>query len=290
MQNRALFEYNYTVNLYVLKYLFILIFEGEKTSREMSLITGSSLSNASHAMSSLSRLNLVKHPEKRERSWMSDTTKALNLLIEKLLFVFKDDSDIKYLLQLSTAIKIGSRMHKSRSGQTIPILIETTGLSKISTIKTLNKFVKYSLLRKDISKPNRYYVIPALSAQLFFEVCNSIEHTFINSKEIKSELSPQQLIKRLLNNKSVLILVHYGSSSRGKGDRFSDIDVIAVTRDKISRGDILSSYSQKGIDLSVYSKSGFLKLLKSQPDFIRNISMARILKGRDLLHAVTHGN
>ncbi len=288
MQNKAFFEYNYTMNLYVIKYLLLLIFEGEKTSRELSEAAGRSLSNASHAMRTLGRLGLVKHPEKRVRSWVIDPTKKLNLLIEKLLFITRNDADIKGLLQLSTAIKIGGRLHQSKGGHSIPALLESTGLSKMSTIKILNRLVDHNLLRKDTSRPNKYYVISAMSSQLFFEVCNKIEHTLI--KDTGSELAPQVLIKRLAKDKSVLILVHYGSSSRGKGDRLSDIDLLAVTRDKISRGDILARYSHKGIDLSVYSKSGFLQLLKSQPDFISNISMARILKGRDILHAVTHGN
>lgn len=284
----AFFEYNYTMNLYALKYLFLLIFEGEKTSRELSEAARRSISNASHAMRMLSRLGLVKNPEKRVRSWVIDPTKKLNLLIEKLILISKNDADIKSLLQLSTAIKIGSRLNRTKGGQTISSLIESTGVSRMSAIKVLNRLVTINLLRKDFHKPNKYYIAPNMSAQLFFEACKRIEQTF--TKDTKSEVTTKQFIRRLINDKSVLILVHYGSSSRGKGDRLSDIDLFAVTRDKISRGDILARYSYKGIDLSVYSKSGFLQLLKSQPDFISNISMARILKGRDILHAVTHGN
>lgn len=42
----------------------------------------------------------------------------------------------------------------------------------------------------------------------------------------------------------------------------------------------------KVIDLSVYSKEGFLRLLKNQPDFIRSIASAKILKGKNIFDAV----
>ncbi|MBI4650170.1 nucleotidyltransferase domain-containing protein [Candidatus Desantisbacteria bacterium] len=93
-------------------------------------------------------------------------------------------------------------------------------------------------------------------------------------------------MEQLKNDSSVLILAHYGSSARGTIDKFSDIDIFVVTRDKISRGDIISKYSGKKIDLNVYSKKGFLELLKFQPDFIRNLSRSRILKGKDILEEV----
>ena len=86
---------------------------------------------------------------------------------------------------------------------------------------------------------------------------------------------------------SVLILIHYGSSARGKDDRFSDIDLFIVTRDRISRGEILSRYSQKKLDLSVYSKRGFLELLRKQPDFMAHIATANVLKGKDIIEAIT---
>ncbi len=85
----------------------------------------------------------------------------------------------------------------------------------------------------------------------------------------------------------MLILVHYGSSSRDASDKLSDIDLLAVTQDRISRGDILSRFSHGKIDLSVYSKSGFLQMLKTHPDFISHISKATVLKGKDIFEAVT---
>lgn len=286
MQNKSCFAYNYTMNLFIIKYLFPLIFDGEKTSRELAVHIGSPLYNASRATGMLQRLGLIRHPDKRARSWEIVPSNQLNLLLEKLLFVSKNNKEIKNLLQQPSIIKIGSTFHRIKGEQIISSIIESTGLSRLSVLNTLNKLADYELLRKGTGKLNKYYLPRSTLSQLFFESCYGIKNLFTNHKQRKS--SPQQIIKQLTRDKSVLILVHYGSSSRGKSDRLSDIDLLAVTRDKISRGDILARYSSKGIDLSVYSKNGFLQLLKSHPDFVSNISMARVLKGKDILQAVIH--
>lgn len=96
-----------------------------------------------------------------------------------------------------------------------------------------------------------------------------------------------EIIRKIKDDESVLILIHYGSSYRGKDDILSDIDLFVVTRDRISRGEILSRYSQKKLDLSVYSKGGFLELLRKQPDFMAHIATANVLKGKDLIEAIT---
>ncbi len=103
---------------------------------------------------------------------------------------------------------------------------------------------------------------------------------------MKKKLSLKEIIRKIKDNASVLILIHYGSSYRGTDDEFSDIDLFIVTRDRISRGEIISEYSQKKLDLSVYSKEGFLKLITKQPDFITHISKSNVLKGNDILEAV----
>ncbi len=272
------------MTLYIIKYLFPLIFEGEKTSRELAEEIGGFLYNASHAMGILQRLGLARHPGKRVRSWEVDSTKKIVLTLEKLLIVSKNDPQIKKLFDQATVVKIGSKIYKHKKGVTVEMLVKSASVSRVSALKVLDKLSVLTLLMKKVGKPNIYYVPNTMLSRLFFESCSEIEKVFYRKEE--KELSPQEIIKKLKNDTSVLILVHYGSSSRGTGDKLSDIDLLVVTRDPITRGDILSRYSHKKIDLGVYSKSGFLQLLKTNPDFIGNISTAKVLKGKDILEPV----
>lgn len=272
------------MRLYVLRYLLFLILEGEKTNSELSQDVGGSTSNVSHAMKILHKCGLVKHPEKRPRSWDVIHTNKLILIIEKLLLVSKNNPEIKSLLELPTVIKIGTAIHKKDKGLTIVNIVKAARVSKLSAMKVLDKMTAYNLLRKKTGKPNLYYVPDTILSRLFFDVCCEIGNLLINKKE--KEMTSREIIKRLKNDDSVLILIHYGSSARGTVDSLSDIDILAVTRDKISRGNILDCYTHKKVDLHVYSKSGFLQLIKTQPDFIKNISTAKVLKGEDILQAI----
>ncbi|MEW6108981.1 MAG: nucleotidyltransferase domain-containing protein [Nitrospirota bacterium] len=274
------------MRLYALKYLFLLIFEGEKTSRELAELAGDRIYNTSHAMSILQNLGLVRHPQNRLRSWEIIPTIKLNLLLEKLLLISKNDKEIKRLLEQPAVIKIGSNIYKNKRGRSISSLVESAGISKRTVMRVLNKLVELNLLKKTGGKPHAFHVSNTTSAQVFFEACGRIENLFRSKARKQVPVSPAQAIKEMAKDNSVLILIHYGSSSRGKADNLSDIDVLAVTRDKISRGDILHRYSHKKLDLNVYSKRGFLQLIKTQPDFIRNISTARVLKGDDILKAI----
>lgn len=268
------------MGLFIIKYLIYLISEGEKTSSEIADELRDSIYNVSHAMSMLYRFGLITHPSKRVRSWVLNSSNELVRLIEKLVFVSKNDPEVKQLLSQKSIILIGSEFYNNKAGITIKILIDSTKLSKVTIIKSLKKLKILKLIKK-AGKSNNY-PSQTNSAGIFFNVCFLIRGLF--NKNI--ELSLLEIIEQLKNDNSVLVLVHYGSSARGTIDEFSDIDIFVVTRDKISRGDIISKYSNKKIDLNVYSKKGFLELLKSQPDFIRNLSMSKVLKGKDILEAV----
>jgi len=242
--------------------------------------------NTSHAMSILRNLGLVSHPQNRIRSWEIIPAIKLNLLLEKLLLISKNDKEIKRLLEQPAVIKISSNIYKNRRGRVISSLVESTGISKRTVIGVLNKLVELNLLNKTAGKPHTFHVPNVTLSQVFFETCSRIENLFRNKARKQLSLSPAQAIKEMTKDNSVLILIHYGSSSRGKADNLSDIDILAVTRDKISRGDILDRYAHKKLDLNIYSKSGFLQLIKTQPDFVRNIATARVLKGEDILKAI----
>jgi len=274
------------MNLYILKYLFLLIFEGEKNISELSVEAGGTIYNASRAMGLLHRLGLVKHPDKRSRSWQADLKKKINVITEKLLLASKYDKKMMKLLEKKSVVKIGVNLYKNNKGLTVAAITNSTGLSKMTVESSLKNLTENNLSIKKPGKPNIYYCSHTPVSNLFFKTCSEIDALF--AKNSKREISPSQIIKELKKDDSVLILIYYGSSARGQGDKFSDIDLLAVTRDRISRGEILSRYANKKIDLSVYSKSGFLQLLKSHPDFVSNISTARVLKGENILQAVIH--
>jgi len=272
------------MKLYIIKYLFHIIFDGEMTSMEIAEESGNSIYSVSHAMGLLHSLKLIKHPEKRPRSWEADHTSGLIKLIEKLLLVSKNDPEIKVLLELPSVIRIGAVLQNTANGFIISNIIESTHISMSTLLKVLNKMVALNLLIKKPGKPHFYYIPNTILSQLFFNICNEIAK--IIGKRNEKKVSSQEIIRLLKNDKSVLILVQYGSSARGAGDNLSDIDILAVTHDKISRGNILDRYAHKKIDLHVYSKSGFLQLIKTQPDFIKNISTAKVLKGEEILRVI----
>jgi len=253
------------------------------TSRELASKMRKSIYNASHAMNRLHTLGLVRHPPGRIRYWVADVTKPLVMTLEKLLLISKNNRDIMALLEISSCIRIGVQMHENTNA-TILDIMNSTGLSRITVMKGLEKMAGLALLLKKTGKPNQYYPRRTPLAALFFRACKEIENLFLESN--KEKPSPQDIIERIKEDESVLILVHYGSSSRGRADRLSDIDLFVVTRDKYSRGEILSRYSHGKIDLSAYSKKGFLQLIRTQPDFIANMASARILKGKDILEAI----
>ena len=70
------------MNLSAIKYLFHLILEGEKTSKEIAKESGGSIYSISHAMGALHSLNLVKHPESAGGIFLTV------MLIRKLTFMY----------------------------------------------------------------------------------------------------------------------------------------------------------------------------------------------------------
>ena len=271
------------MNLFIIKYLFHLVFEGEKTNFDLSKEVGGTISNVSHAMHRLYASGLVKHPEGRARAWIADHTKAPIKTIEELLFIAKNDGEIKKLFLLPSVLKISSFFYKNKKG-TINDLNKKTSLSKVTVMKSLNKLIQSGILIKKIGKPNHYYLADTNLADAFVGACSEILAIFI--KDSKKEATPKRVIEGLKKDSNILILIHYGSSAKGTSDSLSDIDLLAVTHDKTSRGEVLAKYSHKRIDLNVYSKDGFLRLLKNQPDFIRSIAGAKILKGKNIFEAV----
>ncbi len=185
----------------------------------------------------------------------------------------------------SSIIKIGSNFFKKSKEVTIKNLIDSTEISKKTVIKILGKLISVNLLRKKTGKPNFYYIQQTMLSELFFKTCSDIENLFAENKK-ENILSIQEIITNLKNDNSVLILIYYGSSAKGTNDKLSDVDLLAVTRDKISRGEILTKYSMKKLDLSVYSKTGFLQFIKTYPDFVNNIAKAQVLKGEEILKVI----
>ena len=272
------------MNLYILKYLFLLILEGEITSKELAEKLGEAPCNASHAMSILHKLGVISHPKNRVRSWIVDSSNPLVLTMEKLLIISKNNSEIKNLFHFPSVILIGNWFFINKKGATINELVKKTGLSRAYVMKALDKMSSENIINKKTGKPNNYYPYDTLLSRLFFQVSHDVLNLFSIRNDKK--LSLMEIIRKIKDDESVLILIHYGSSYRGKDDRFSDIDLFVVTRDRISRGEILSRYSQKKLDLSVYSKRSFLELLRKQPDFMAHIATANVLKGKDIIEAI----
>lgn len=181
------------MNLFIIKYLFHLVFEGEKTNSELSKEVGGTMSNVSHAMHRLYASGLVKHPEGRARSWIADHTKAPIKTIEELLFIAKNDGEIKKLFLLSSVLKI-SRCFYNNKKEAINDLNKKTGLSKVTVMKSLNKLLQSGILVKKIGKPNHYYLSDTNLADAFVKSCSEILSVFI--KDSKKEATPKKSYRR----------------------------------------------------------------------------------------------
>lgn len=272
------------MNLKNLTYLSHLIFEGEKTSREIATSLDVPLYAVSRAINSLSGFCLVAHPAKRRKSWKVETSNPLNMLLDRLLLVSKNSGQIKSLLFDQSVVLVATAFSDTGKELTINQAIDHANVSRVTATTALNKLTAAGVLAVYGEKPKSFYVNRGLLPNLFIETCLEIERTF--AKQEPTVVSPETLISRIQANDAVLILVVYGSYARKTADELSDIDLFVVTRDKFDRGEILSGYSSKGIDLNVYSKAGFLQLMKTQPDFVSNLARANVVKGKELLEAM----
>jgi len=272
------------MTLWILKYLFHILFDGEKTSKELSSEFGDSIFSVSQAMSALLRLRLVKHPGKRPRYWEVDPANPIIPKLEELTLMSKNSQKIKGLLTSSSFLRIAKAFYRGKPGVSIASLMHDARLSKVTVSKILGSLVTLKLITKAVSKPDKYYPVDKKIAGLLFECGIELARLFSFNEVGKAVFA--DVVSNMIHDNTVLILIHYGSTARGKSDRLSDIDLFAVVRDHISRGEIISRYADNNFDLSVYSKSGFLQLLKKQPDFINNIAGATVLKGKDIIDAV----
>ncbi len=272
------------MNLKYLKYLSHLIFEGEKTSREIASSLEVPLPEVSRAINSLSEFRLVAHPALRRKSWKVENSNPLNTLLDRLLLVSKNSEQIKSLIFDQSVVLVATAFSDAGKELSINQAINHAKISRVTATTALNKLTAAGVLAAHGEKPKSFYVNRGLLPDLFIKTCIEIERTF--SKTETPLLSPEALSSQLQADDAVLILVLYGSYARKTADESSDIDLFVVTRDRFDRGEILSKYSSKKNDLNVYSKAGFLQLLKTHPDFVRNLSLANVLKGKDLLEAI----
>jgi len=109
------------------------------------------------------------------------------------------------------------------------------------------------------------------------------------SKEInKLIVTPkiENILDSIRTEESILIFVVYGSYAQTQTDTFSDIDLFVVANTEQDKEEILKKYSYPNIDLNITSKLGFIKMLKEQPYFVKQLKEGKILKGKDLLEAI----
>ncbi len=271
------------MSLGIIKHLIQLIRAGEKTSSELALELDEGMSSISHAMGKLFMMGLVTHPEKRNRYWAANTRIPFVDNLEKFLLISRGKKEILDLFAKKSLLLVSGVIYQQKDGATINAIVDATGLSKVSVISSIKKMMEQHLLNKSSKRPYRYYVPNREISKYFFELSHTIYEIFF---AIKQPVDIEQVIQAIAEDDTVLILVQYGSTIKGTHDIYSDMDIFAVTRDKFSRGEILSRYATDKLDLNVFSKSGFLELLKESPDFVHNVASGKIFKGKDILEAV----
>ena len=245
-----------------------------------------SQSHVSHGLKMLEELELVRHPSPYRKSWIVNSDNSLISILESLFIASKDDRDLIRLLSIPSVIKVGTLI--SKEGQlTIPALLNKTKLSRNTLIKILECFVEKGIINKINGNPNRYYPINQTKTKLFFEACKKIQLVTAQKDRKNSfrRLNIEQLLKKIQREESVLILIQYGSAIRGKEDRLSDVDLFAVVRDKIARGDLIHKYRDDRLDLNVLSKKGFIEIIRKEPHFVHQLRDCVFLKGKSLFMA-----
>lgn len=246
--------------------------------------TGDAMSSVSHAMGQLYQCDLATHPVRRNRYWAADMKNPVIRKLEKFLFISKNSPEINALLAKKAVCLAAAHIYSQNGVANISSLMDFTGLSRATVLTALDKLYGYGLLDKPVGKPFRFHLKTEPLAALFYEICNDL--SIYAALDRDRGMSSEGIIEKISSEDSVLVLVQYGSSIRDQQDMHSDIDLLVVARDKWSRGEILSRYAKARLDLNVYSKAGFLQLLKAQPDFVHNLAKANIIKGKDILEAV----
>lgn len=258
-----------------------ILLEGESSSEDVCHSLELSASLASRELNKLKSLGLLRKAPRRARYWQADYESQTVREIERFILLVENHAEIIGLFDRFSVLRLGAAFHREDRSLTMNELVKITALS----YATVHKWISHLIFRGFLTRTkNRHPLLSMINGEkqhTFFFICHQL--AILHGFPPKKDSIPNTIIERLKNDSSVLILLQYGSTISGTADESSDIDLLIVTRDPFTRGRILARSYPPEIDLNVFSKKGFIDLLKKRPDFVRNAASGMIHKGANIL-------
>lgn len=162
-------------------------------------------------------------------------------------------------------------------------LILIAGVSRRVVFREVETLVQEGILIASGRRPTRYCVHPrdpiAVSVARLADELAAYDRPEPNP-------TPDSLIGRAAWDSRLLLALQYGSSLHPERvDALSDVDLALVVHEPASVEAVRDDYGQPGIDVSVFTKTGFLNMLRRQPVFAHTLRNSKALRGADFLRA-----
>lgn len=167
---------------------------------------------------------------------------------------------------------------------TRPDLAKKTGFSLKTIKKTLDELLDADIVEIIEARPVKYRLPQNKRNRLFLELNGLLIDD--RKKESESRMNYHELIEILVANEQVYVLVHYGSTQFGLSDHKSDIDLFLVVSDRETLYRIKSLRFDSRIELNPVMIEKLRAFAKKEPEFVKQLGSARVLKGRDILEAL----
>jgi DNA-binding MarR family transcriptional regulator/predicted nucleotidyltransferase len=196
------------------------------------------------------------------------------------------DSEYKKKLSILSRKSSTSIVHCFSHNQilTRPDLAKKTGFSLKTIKKNLDELLDADIVQIIEARPVRYRFIQNTKNRLFLELNGLLIGE--RKKESESRMNYHELIELLVANEEVYVLVHYGSTQFGLNDQKSDIDLFLVVSDRETLYRIKSLRFDTRIELNPLLIDKLRSFARKEPEFIKQLASARVLKGRDVLEAL----
>lgn len=272
------------MNLNSLKILAYLLMYGEKDLNGLVKVFGLSKSYLCRLVKELERHNLVKRLREDRRPLVSPN--MTHLLVERLnkfLLLAGIKKEIIDLLSDKSALKVLSCF--TGGVKATADLVKESTYSNPIVYSSLKRLEEYGVINKISSNPLRYNLNQKNNLGVLLKDISSM----IFSQEIdKMTVSPEieEIFDSIKTEQSVLVFVVYGSYVQSQTDKYGDIDLFVIVNTEQDKDRLLKKYSYPNIDLNITSKLGFIRLLKEQPYFVKQLKEGKILKGKELLEAL----
>ncbi len=248
---------------------------GRKTQKEIRELFKYSKSYISKLLGRLEHKGFIKRV-KENKKYIVDYNLD-NLLVSKfneLLLLSINRTEFIDIFMKKRVIKVLS-CFKPDIVITLEVIAVKLKYSKPIIIDALKELEKQKIVARISQKPVEY----KLNESKINNLLQEISAQLVSFEKI-------DLMKYLLNEKSVRIIIQYGSSITPEYDKYSDTDIFVVVdipQDKKRIEEIVDKSPYSKLHLNILSKLGFSQKIKKEPYFVKLIKEGKILKGRDIV-------